>query len=329
MINIVTWLKDNKYREKLSMACARNNIRIVADEFENLSAFLSAFDEIDINIDVLVVSHEMLAETDIKEFLEKVKENEPNLRVVIVFPGYRNQYIEQQIKEYTEFGISDIIYEGQHLDEECFVEVVRKGYIYDYDVNVYDEPEEKPVVKEEPKKCVTVGVMGITHGTGVTNMVVNIANYISLSEECSVKAVDYSGTGNLRFAKGRKVTYIVHADVDISKLKKSSRAIVYDFGTPYNISAKGKLLNGSLSDELLKLFQECDLKILMSFSDIWHLGKIKFFLNNRQWRKKLDKSYLFLFDTIDDRFKTKHSKLNIYNRNDREIQKRISHLLVD
>ena len=99
MINIVTWLKDNKYREKLSMACARNNIRIVADEFENLSAFLSAFDEIDINIDVLVISHEMLAETDIKEFLEKVKENEPNLRVVVVFPGYRNQYIEQQIKE--------------------------------------------------------------------------------------------------------------------------------------------------------------------------------------------------------------------------------------
>lgn len=329
MINIVTWLKDNKYREKLSMACARNNIRIVADEFENLSAFLSAFDEIDINIDVLVVSHEMLAETDIKEFLEKVKENEPNLRVVIVFPGYRNQYIEQQIKEYTEFGISDIIYEGQHLDEECFVEVVRKGYIYDYDVNVYDEPEEKSALKEEPKKCITIGVMGITHGTGVTNMVVNIANYISLSEECSVKAVDYSGTGNLRFAKGRKVTYIVHADVDISKLKKSSRAIVYDFGTPYNISAKGKLLNGSLSDELLKLFQECDLKILMSFSDIWHLGKIKFFLNNRQWRKKLDKSYLLLFDKVDDRYKTKHSKLNIYNRNDREIQKRISHLLVD
>ena len=27
-----------------------------------------------------------------------LKENEPNLRVVIVFPGYRNQYIEQQIK---------------------------------------------------------------------------------------------------------------------------------------------------------------------------------------------------------------------------------------
>ena len=247
---------------------------------------------------------------------------------MIVFPGYRNQYIEQQIKEYTELGISDIIYEGQGLDEECFVEVVRKGYIYDYDVNVYDEPEEKPKTTEQ-KKCITIGVMGITHGTGVTNMVVNIANYISLSEECSVKAVDYSGTGNLRFAKGRKVTYIVHSDIDIPKIKKSSRAIICDFGTPYNISAKGKLLNRSLSDELLKLFQECDLKILMSFSDIWHLGKLKFFLCSRQWKKKLDKSYLFLFDTVDDRFKRKHSKLNIYNRNDREIQKRISHLLVD
>ena len=329
MINIVTWLKDNKYKEKLSMACARNNIRVVADEFENLPDFLKVFDEIDINIDVLVISHEMLAKTDIKVFLEKVKENEPNLRIVIVFPGYRNQYIEQQIKEYTELGISDIIYEGQGLDEECFVEVVRKGYIYDYDVNVYDEPSEEIKPKEEPKKCITIGVMGITHGTGVTNMVVNIANFISLSEECSVKAVDYSGTGNLRFAKGKKVTYIVHSDIDINTIKKNSRAIVFDFGTPYNISAKGKLLSGSLSDELLKLFQDCDLKILMCYADSWHIGKLKYFINDKRWKKKLDKSYLFLFDTIDERFKTKHSKLNIYGRNDKEIEKRILHLLVD
>lgn len=328
MINIVMWLKEEKNKEKISMACARNSIRIVESEFENISDFLTIFSELDTNIDVLVISHEMLAETDINEFVGVVRETEPNLRIVIVFPGYRNQYIEPQVKEYAKLGIPDIIYEGQYIDEECFVEVIRKGFVYDYDVNVYDEPGEKPKAAV-PKKCITVGVMGITHGSGVTNMVVNIANYISLSEECSVKAVDFSGTGSLRFAKGRKVTYIVHSDVDIPRLKKNNRAIIYDFGTPYNISAKGKHISGFLADEQLKLFQQCDLKILMSFSDIWHLGKIKYFLSNKQWKKKLDNSYLFLFDTVDEKFKTKHPKLNIYGRNDIEIQKKISHLLIE
>ena len=328
MINIVMWLKEDKNNEKISMACARNSIRIVESEFENISDFLNIFSELDTNIDVLVISHEMLAETDINEFVGVVRETEPNLRIVIVFPGYRNQYIEPQVKEYAKLGIPDIIYEGQYLDEEFFVEVIRKGFVYDYDVNVYDEPGEKPKAAEQ-KKCITVGVMGITHGAGVTNMVVNIANYISLSEECSVKAVDFSGTGSLRFAKGRKVTYIVHSDVDIPRLKKNNRAIIYDFGTPYNISAKGKYISGFLTDEQLKLFQQCDLKILMSFSDIWHLGKIKYFLSNKQWKKKLDNSYLFLFDTVDERFRTKYSKLNIYGRNDIEIQKKISHLLIE
>ena len=322
------WLKEEKNKEKISMACARNSIRIVESEFENISDFLNIFSELDTNIDVLVISHEMLAETDINEFVGAVRETEPNLRIVIVFPGYRNQYIEPQVKEYAKLGIPDIIYEGQYIDEECFVEVIRKGFVYDYDVNVYDEPGEKQKAAVQ-KKCITVGVMGITHGAGVTNMVVNIANYISLSEECSVKAVDFSGTGSLRFAKGRKVTYIVHSDVDIPRLKKNNRAIIYDFGTPYNISAKGKHISGFLTDEQLKLFQQCDLKILMSFSDIWHLGKIKYFLSNKQWKKKLDNSYLFLFDTVDEKFKTKHPKFNIYGRNDIEIQKKISHLLIE
>ena len=309
MINIVMWLKEEKNKEKISMACARNSIRIVESEFENISDFLSIFSELDTNIDVLVISHEMLAETDINEFVGAVRETEPNLRIVIVFPGYRNQYIEPQVKEYAKLGIPDIIYEGQYIDEECFVEVIRKGFVYDYDVNVYDEPGEKQKAAVQ-KKCITVGVMGITHGAGVTNMVVNIANYISLSEECSVKAVDFSGTG-------------------IPRLKKNNRAIIYDFGTPYNISAKGKHISGFLTDEQLKLFQQCDLKILMSFSDIWHLGKIKYFLSNKQWKKKLDNSYLFLFDTVDEKFKTKHPKFNIYGRNDIEIQKKISHLLIE
>ena len=331
MINIVMWLSDNKYKDELSVACARSNIRIVADEFENHEDFLKEFDVMDTNIDVLAISNDRLAGTDIKRFLEEVRLTEPNIRIVVIFPGYRNQYIEEQIAEYKRLGISDIIYEGQRLDEECFVEVIRKGYIYDYSVNVFDdEPEYTGSHTNDKSECVTIGIMGITHGTGVTNMAVSIANYISLAENKHVKVIDYSGTGSLRFASGRKVTYIVNTDADIQKLKRYSRAVIYDFGTPYNISAKGKLLseNRCYADARIKLFWECDLKLIMGFSDIWHIGKIKFFLNNKAWKKKIDSTYLFLFDNADDDFKSKHKKLNIYGRNEKAVQKHISHLLL-
>ena len=113
MIHIVTWLENRQYREELSAVCAGNGIRIVADEFENPEEFLAAFDRIDENIDVLAVSDSLLRQTDKKSFFENVRMSEPNIRIIIVFPGYRNQYIEEQIAEYkTVYGISDIIYEG-------------------------------------------------------------------------------------------------------------------------------------------------------------------------------------------------------------------------
>ena len=329
MINVVTWLSGNKYKEDLSVACARSNIRIIADEFEDHTSFLEEFDAIDANIDALVISNERLTGTDIKKFLNEIRHIEPNIRIIVVFPGYRSQYIEEQITEYKNLGISDIIYEGQRLDEECFVEVIKKGYIYDYSVNVYDDEQDKP----EPvmhKECVTIGIMGITHGAGVTNMAVNIAEYISQAEDKHIKVLDYSGTGNLRFASSRKITYIVNADTDILRLRRSSRAVIYDFGVPYNISAKGRLLeeNRCYSEARIKLFWSCDLKLLMGFGDIWHIGKTKFFLNNKMWKKKIDNSYLFLFDSVDEDFAAKHKKLNIYGRNDKAVQKYISHLLL-
>ncbi len=329
MINIVMWLSSNRYQDNLHTVCAGNNICIVADEFENAEAFLDEFDKLDVNIDVLVISDGLLHDVDKKQFFDNVRSSEPNIRIVIVFPGYRNQYIEEQISEYKNvYGISDIIYEGQQLDSDCFVEVIKKGYIYDYEVNVYDGPEEavKPIRKKP--SCITVGVMGLTRGCGVTNMVVNVANYISLTEDISVKAVDFSGTGNLRFAKGKKVTFIVHSGIDVDRLKKTSRAVVYDFGTPFHISAKGKLLSDcdEPDTEKIKLFRECDLKICMCYADSWHIGKMKYLLNDRQWKRTLDSSYLFLLDSVPDKFKAGHSRVNIYGRNDKAVSEHIAGL---
>jgi len=248
-----------------------------------------------------------------------------------VFPGYRNEYIEQQISDYKEMGINDVVYEGKNLDAMYFTEVIKKGYIYDYDINVFNEQDEKVKKLPEKAKCITIGVMGLTRGCGVTNMVINIADFISLSQDFNVKAVDFSGTGNLRFAKSRRVTYIVHSDTDIDRLKKTSKAIVIDFGTPYNISAKGKLLahNDCFDDKKIKFFKECDLKLLMCFSDIWHMGKIKYFLNDKGWKKSIDSSYVVLLDALTENPKFKSLKMKVSGRNDKAVSETIRKLFVN
>ena len=295
MINTVMWLGKIKCGEDLAIVFARNNIRIVDESFENADDFLDRFDTLNTNVDVLVIADTLLLGADRKKLFRRIRQTEPNIRIVIVFPGYRNQYIEDQISEYKNvYGISDIIYEGSKLDEDYFADVIKKGYIYDYEVNVYDEPDERVKEKMPEKKCVSIGIIGLTHGCGVTNAVVSTASLIAITQNGNVKAIDFSGTGNLRFAKTKGVTYIVHSDIDVARIKKTSKAVIYDFGAPFNISSKGKLLsyNDCYDEEKMKLFRECDLKICMCFSDSWHIGKIKYFLNDKFWSREIDQNSL-------------------------------------
>lgn len=332
MINVVIWLGNIKYSEDLAIILAKNNIRIVDEDFEDANDFTSRFDALDTTVDVLVVADKLLHGVDRKKLFQRIRQVEPNIRIVIVFPGYRNQYIEDQISEYRNvYGISDIVYEGSRLDEEYFVDVIKKGYIYDYEVNVFDEPDEepKPLVTEPP--CITIGVIGFTHGCGVTNMTMSIAEYIASAQSGSVKAIDFSGTGALRFAKSKKVTYIVHSDIDLARIKKTSRAVAFDFGTPYNLSSKGKLLSygDCYDEEKMKIFRECDIKICMCFADSWHIGKMKYFQIDKLWRQDIDKSYIVLLDKVPKNFEAGRYGYKIYGRNDKAFSERIANLFAE
>lgn len=326
MINTVMWLGKIMCGEDLAIVFARNNIRIVDENFENADDFLDRFDTLNANVDVLVIADTLLLGADRKKLFRRIRQTEPNIRIVIVFPGYRNQYIEDQISEYKNvYGISDIIYEGSKLDEDYFADVIKKGYIYDYEVNVYDELDERVKEKMPEKKCVSIGIVGLTHGCGVTNAVVSTASLIAVTQDGNVKAIDFSGTGNLRFAKTKGVTYIVHSDIDVARIKKTSKAVIYDFGAPFNISSKGKLLsyNDCYDEEKMKLFRECDLKICMCFSDSWHIGKMKYFLNDKFWSREIDDSYIILLDKVPRDSQNLSSRINICGRNDTVIADRV------
>ena len=332
MINVVIWLGNIKYSDDLAIILAKNNIRIVDEDFEDADDFTRRFDALDANVDVLVVADKLLHGVDRRKLFQRIRQVEPNIRIVIVFPGYRNQYIEDQISEYrNDYGISDIVYEGSRLDEEYFVDVIKKGYIYDYEVNVFDEPEEEPKLLNTDPPCITIGVIGFTHGCGVTNMTISIAEYIAAAQSCNVKAIDFSGTGALRFAKSKKVTYIVHSDIDLARIKKTSRAVVFDFGVPFNISSKGKLLSYSdcYDEEKMKIFRECDIKICMCFADSWHIGKMKYFQIDKLWRQDIDKSYIVLLDKVPKNFEAGRYGYKIYGRNDKAFSERIANLFAE
>ena len=215
MINVVLWLGKTKHSDDLAIIFARNNIRIVDEHFDNNDDFIDRFDALDTNVDVLVIADTLLLNTDRKKLFARIRQIEPNIRIVIVFPGYRNQYIEDQISEYKNvYGITDIIYEGSRLDEEYFADVIKKGYIYDYEVNVFEEPHE--VIEHEVYKppCVTIGVLGLTHGSGVTNTVINISEFIAAILQPAIEAGKEKGAKTA----GKVLLATVKGDVhDIGK----------------------------------------------------------------------------------------------------------------
>jgi len=302
MVNVVLWL-GGRIDAELAMHFARHDIRIVDEKFENAEDFASRFDELDANVDVLVIADNQLASADRNALFARIRESEPNIRIVIIFPGHRSQYIDEQIAEYRD---CDIIYEGNGLDADYFAGVIRKGYI------------DETAPDESASPNISVGILGLTHGCGVTSMTVAIAEHIA--QNCRVKAIDLTGTASLRFAKSRGVTYITHANIDIPRIKATSRAVVIDFGAPFELSPKGKLLATSLhwGDERLKLFRECDLKLVMGFADHWHIGKLKYL---RQLRT--DDSWLILLD----RLPKAPRGCTILTRNDRAIFDRIDSLM--
>ncbi len=326
MIHVVTLFGDQHKQDILEVECARQNIRFVREDFQSAEEFLEGFSAIDTTVDVVILGETRMETYEKSELFDTIRIAEPNIRIIILFPGYRNQYIEEQIREYKEvYGISDILYEGAGIDAAYFAEVMKKGFLYDCQVNAYDEPEETPPQPKE-NKCVKIGIIGLTHGCGVTNMAVAISNYVALSQDMPVKVVDFTETGSLRFAKGKKVTYLVHAGIDVERVCRTSGAVIFDFGAPFLLTPKGKLITTEPSFTLGRetCFKGCDLKICMGFSDPWHVGKVKYFWHEKRWKKEVDDSWIFLFDTLPEKLKTKYA---VYARNDKEIEARIDRLL--
>lgn len=207
---------------------------------------------------------------------------------------------------------------------------VKTSEIIESDI-IEDEKEEDIPKKKSPLKVekrdtkesfsrptgkYIIGIFNVTHGAGATTACINLAKYFAL-HGYTTKLVDLSGTGALSLVEVKDVEIGIGTR-ELDYFKKESNALIIDFGTPYDITPKGDnfKINYGYSPENIREFNKCNIKIIMGFSDRWNIGKIKFFLNNEQWREVINDSYIFLVAGDEKKLKSEYPDINIMNRDD-------------
>ena len=162
----------------------------------------------------------------------------------------------------------------------------------------------------------SIGIMGASHGTGVTRLAVALGEYFAL-HNCSVALVDYTGTDALALAKVKDADRIFESQ-STRQLKKKYNIVILDFGAPYSITPKGDnfIVENGYPIMNLPEFNKCNIKIIMGFSDSWNIRKLRFFLDNEQWKSVINSSFLFLTADGAEKLKRTHPGINILNRND-------------
>lgn len=165
-----------------------------------------------------------------------------------------------------------------------------------------------------PSGKYTIGLFNVTHGAGATTAAINLATYFSLHGFIT-KLVDLSATDALSMTEIKNVEIGI-GNKELDYFKRESNILIMDFGTPYYITPKGDnfMISHQYYPENIREINKCDIKIIMGFTDPWNICKIKFFLNNEQWREMLNNSYVFLVSGDEKKLKAEYPDINILNR---------------
>lgn len=168
----------------------------------------------------------------------------------------------------------------------------------------------------QPKGKYTIGLFNACHGAGATTASINLAKYFSLHGFVT-KLVDLSATDTLSLVKIKDVKISLGTQ-ELGDFKRESNVLIMDFGTPYHITPKGDnfMISHAYIPENIREIRKCNIKIIFGFADVWNIGKIKFFLNNEQWREMIDDSYIFLVADNAKLLKEEYPDINIMNRDD-------------
>lgn len=267
-------------------------------------------------VDVVILFANTLNIDALPDLVSELREFVPRLRIILILNGSQELYNSGTLNEYRRMNL-DLLFDDEGFETEKLVEFVSKGKLskkkklkgFKDDVEESDDEikNEADVPKIVSKKAeyihgtYTIGYINSTRGAGATRNAFELARFFAI-QNFKTCIVDCSDNKVASFAKLKDVT-IYDASSELDELKNTYNVIIIDFGTPYQISNEGTeyVITQGYNIPNIKLIPECNIKVVMGFSDWWNIKRLTFFMKNDYWKDLIDDSFLFLVPENEDK----------------------------
>ena len=355
MICVLSLFGEVDLQNTLRKVFQSNDIYFIEDNCTTSVQLTTQVEDRCREVDAVIIYGQAMNMDILKEYVEELRSFTEYLRIVLILNGDCDAFLRTQINEYRDMKL-DLVFEDDGFDSNELVEILRKGKLSakdfkvkrkesgfsgDIDDNPLPEdlakhpkderklfkiPEKKekssPFEEQseyksfgEPQGHFTIGVFNAARGAGATWTAGNVARYLAMHNYKTCIA-DMSSTGAVGMMKLKNID--IYDDFDIEELKSKYNVTVSDFGTPIEIAPNGEnfKLMSQYKPETIQCFTNCDIKLIMGFSDPWNIQKINFFFINDTWRNLFDNSYLFIIAGNLDNVKKLYSDGNFFGRED-------------
>lgn len=349
MIGVLTLFGEVDLQPVLKKVFRQNNVEFIAENCGTSVQLIDRVQEHYKETDVIIIAAAAVNMETFSEIVAEIRGFESKMRIILILNGSKEQYLEGQLAEYEESRI-DVLYDDNGFNTQDLIDLVKQGKLSrqrtkepkkqmqekeikqtsrfpgiakkeKIAVEPKSNPDEQPEECEEFRKSFTqptgkytIGIFNATRGAGATTASINLARYFAMHGYVT-KLADMTGTEALVLADVKDVEVGIGME-ELDRFKRDSNILVMDFGTPYDITPKGDNFKISYGypPEYIREINKCSLKILLGFSEQWQVDKIRFFLNNEQWREVIDDSYILLIAGEDKNLKCEYPKVNIMNR---------------
>ncbi|MBE5039488.1 hypothetical protein [Ructibacterium gallinarum] len=349
MIGVMTLFGEVDLQSVLKKVFRQNDMEFIAENCSTSVQLLERVQEQYKITDVILVAAAAVNMEIFPELVSEIRSLESKMRMILILNGNREQYPPEQFSEYENKRI-DVLFDDNGFDTQELIDLVKQGKLprqkakssqkqtqfkeikqiprFPLSVKrekVLEEPES--AVEEQSKESAltprafspptgryVIGLFNAAHGAGATTAAIRLAEYFALYGYVT-KLADLTGTDALSLVDIKNVEVGIGAR-ELSRFKQEANILIIDFGTPYDIVPRGDAFQISYGypPEYIREINRCSLKILFGFTDIWQIGRMKFFLKNEQWKEMIDASYIFMTDGEERSLQSEYPEINIMNR---------------
>lgn len=356
MIGVLTLFGEIDLQPILNKIFIKNDLIFICDNCNTSVQLVDKVEEHYKETDVVIIASNAVNMENFNQLTAEIREKESRMNIILILNGNKEQYLESQLSEYkhnriniiyddngfdtsslvdlvkpgklkkkehatvTSWDIDKIPASGENAVQQVKRSIKKIGKNSIGEKKAEEKNTEEKIIPKDsfskPKCKYTIGVFAVTHGAGATTVCINLAKYFSF-HNYDTKLIDLSGNNALELVKLKSVDIGIGCE-ELSNFKRDSNILIIDFGTPYDLTPKGdnfKITSG-YSPEYIREITKCNIKIILGFSDVWNIGKLKFFLNNEQWKEMIDDSFIFIIAGDDKKLKSEYPNVNIMNRED-------------